>query len=360
MQKKSFSVLAVLLVVSFIFAACSTAQTTTPAAATEAPAVAATEAPAPTEAPKATEAAKESTGIALPEVNPAELTGDVYTAGSSTVGPLTEKILEMFNQEGFAGEVKNDIIGSGAGFKRFCGTGETDVANASRGIKDSEKEDCGKLSPARNPIEFRVGTDAIAIVVSKENTFAKDITLEELGKIFTTAEKWSDVRADWPAENILRFTPGTDSGTFDFFTEVVIQKPAKIEKIEDAKKLVLAASNLQLSEDDNVLVQGVEGSKYAIGYFGFAYYQEQKDKLNVLSVNGIAPSEMTAEDGSYILSRPLFIYSDAQVMKDKPQVAGFINYYLTHVNDVIAEVGYFPASTEKLDQAKQAWLEATK
>ena len=324
---------------------------------------------APTTAPVATEAVAEQPTEAaeelvpvdesgLPEVDPGALTGDIYTAGSSTVGPLTEAVIEQFIMEGFSGQIKNDIIGSGAGFERFCVSGETDVANASRAIKTSEVESCAQLTPARTPVEFRVGTDAIAVVVSKDNTFATDITLEELAMLFTTAEKWSDVRADWPAEPIQRFTPGTDSGTFDFFVEVVIQKPQKLEKLEDAKALVLSATNLQTSEDDNVLVQGVEGSPYAIGYFGFAYYQEQAANLHALSIDGVAPSGETAESGDYVLARPLFIYSDAEIMKAKPQVAAFINYYLTYVNDLIGEVGYFPASAEALDQAKQAWLDA--
>ncbi len=306
------------------------------------------------------EVTPEESGTALPEVDPSLLSGDIYTAGSSTVGPLTEVMIEQFILEGFTGQIKNDIIGSGAGFKRFCGTGETDISNASRAIKDSEVEACGQLTPARNPVEFRVGTDAIAVVVNKENDFATDVTLEELAMLFTTAEKWSDVRADWPVEPIQRYTPGTDSGTFDFFVEVVIQGPQKIEKLEDAKAMVLNATGLQTSEDDNVLVKGVEGSPYAIGYFGYAYFQEQAELLNVVSVNGVTPSFESAESGDYVLSRPLFIYSDAAVMKAKPQVAAFINYYLSNVNEYIEEVGYFPASELALNEAKQNWIDAMK
>lgn len=296
----------------------------------------------------------------LPEVDPASLTGDINIAGSSTVYPLSEAVAENFNKDGFTGNVNIASVGTGGGFERFCKTGETDIANASRAIKDSEMEACAALNPARVPLEFRVGTDAIAVVVSKENTFAKDITLEELGLLFTSAEKWSDVRADWPAEPIQRFTPGTDSGTFDFFVEVVIQKPQKIEKLDDAKKLALDATNIQTSEDDNVLVQGVEGSPYAIGYFGFAYYKQQESRLIALSVDGIAPSFETAESGEYVLARPLFIYSDANVLKQKPQVAGFINYFLTYVNEWIDDVGYFPASEEALKTARKLFLDAVK
>jgi len=320
---------------------------------------------APTTTPPVTEAVTEVATEAvpegmLPEVDPASLTGDINIAGSSTVYPLSEAVAENFNKDGFTGNVNIASVGTGGGFERFCKTGETDIANASRAIKDSEMEACAALNPARVPLEFRVGTDAIAVVVSKENTFAKDITLEELGLLFTSAEKWSDVRADWPAEPIQRFTPGTDSGTFDFFVEVVIQKPQKIEKLDDAKKLALDATNIQTSEDDNVLVQGVEGSPYAIGYFGFAYYKQQESRLIALSVDGIAPSFETAESGEYVLARPLFIYSDANVLKQKPQVAGFINYFLTYVNEWIDDVGYFPASEEALKTARQLFLDAVK
>lgn len=292
--------------------------------------------------------------------DPANLTGDIYTAGSSTVGPLTEAIIEEFIADGFKGQVKNDIIGTGAGFERFCKSGESDISNASRPIKDSEVENCQKLNPPRKPIGFFVGIDALTVVVNPQNDFVTNITMEELTKLFTTAEKWSDVNPAWPAEPILRYTPGTDSGTFDFFIETAIQKPLKLEKLEDAKKLALDAKNLNLSEDDNVLVQGVEGNKYAIGYFGFAYYKGEGSNLKALSINGVEPNEKTAEDGSYPLSRPLFIYSDAGIMKTKPQVAAFIRYYIENVTSVIDQVGYFPVSQETTNKNMQLWEEALK
>jgi phosphate transport system substrate-binding protein len=158
------------------------------------------------------------------------------------------------------------------------------------------------------------------------------------------------VNASWPAEPIQRFIPGTDSGTFDYFVEVVFNKD---------KAPLLNAPNTQLSEDDNVLVQGVEGGPYAIGFFGYAYYEENKDKLNVLSIEGVTPDAATVEGGTYPLARPLFLYSTAKIVQEKPQVASFINYYLTHVDEEISSVGYFPASTEALDASKQTWLDAT-
>jgi phosphate transport system substrate-binding protein len=173
--------------------------------------------------------------------------------------------------------------------------------------------------------------------------------MEELALAFSTAETWADVRAGFPAEPIIRFSPGTDSGTFDYFVEAVF---------DENEEPILAASNLQLSEDDNVLVQGVEGDVNAIGYFGYAYYEENADKLKLLPIDGVVAGAASLDDGTYPLGRPLFIYSDATVMAEKPQVAAFINFYLTYVNEEVIGVGYFPASDEALNQAKVNWLNA--
>jgi phosphate transport system substrate-binding protein len=296
-----------------------------------------------TDMPAATDMPVDPLAMYLPEA----VSGDIITAGSSTVFPLSERMKQRFEEEGFVGNITIDSIGSGAGFERFCVTAETDIANASRPIKDSEVESCQAMG--REPLAFRVGTDALTVVVSSQNDFLTDVTMEELAIIFSTATNWSDVRPEWPNEPIQRFIPGTDSGTFDFFVEVVLAK-------DEAP--ILAASNLQLSEDDNVLVQGVMGSPYAIGFFGFAYYQENAATLKAVSVGGIAPTAVTAEDGTYPLSRPLFIYSTAEIMQSKPQVAAFIYFYLTRVNDEILDVGYFPSSEAAMDEALTAWYTA--
>ncbi len=353
-SKSLLLVVSIVLVSAFVLSACST-----PApAATEAPIAPATEAPVATATEAPTAVATEA-GI-LPEVDPSTVSGDIISAGSSTVYPLSEAVQTLFEQEGYTGQHTLSSIGSGAGFERFCKTGEIDIANASRGIKDAEVEACAALSPARTPVEFRVGTDAIAVLVNKEHTSHPNVPLDNSALLFPTPTTWSHVNPEWPTEDILRFTPGTDSGTFDFFTEVVVQKPQEIKELDDAKALVLAASNLQTSEDDNTLVQGVEGSPYAIGYFGYAYFNDQSENLTAVSVNDVVPSFETAEDGSYKLSRPLFIYSDAGVIAEKPQVGAFINFYLTRVNEVIGEVGYFPASKAALDEAKMKLAEILK
>jgi phosphate transport system substrate-binding protein len=297
-----------LAIAALLLSACSTA---TPQVFKETVVVQAT--PEVKEATK--EVVKEVQVLALPEVNPLEVTGDIVTAGSSTVFPLSERMAERFQDEGYAGNITIDSIGSGAGFERFCVQGETDISNASRAIKDSEVESCRSIG--REPIGFRVGTDALAIVVSQENGFLTAATMDELAAIFTAATMWSDVNPDWPDQEIQRFIPGTDSGTFDFFVEEVFDKD---------EEPILSAANTQLSEDDNVLVQGVLGSPYAIGFFGYAYYAENVETLKVLSIDGVEPTGASVDSGDYPLARPLFIFSTAEIIKEKPQVGAFISF----------------------------------
>ena len=334
------------------------AETTAPAATTEETAMAGetamgdeTATAGGTETETATAGAGAASGAAaevtLPEVNPLEVSGDIITAGSSTVFPLSTRMAERFTDEGYAGNITIDSIGSGGGIERFCVAADIDIANSSRAIEEEEKTQCA--GKGREVLEFRVGTDALAVVVSTENDFVDDLSKEQLADIYSgTAKTWQDVDPSFPAENIQLFSPGTDSGTFDYFVEEVLD--------EDKSKIL--GANPQLSENDNVLVQGVQGSPYAIGYFGYAYYNENKDTLKALMIDGVEPTEETAEDNSYPLSRPLFMYSAGSIMAEKPQVAAFINFYLSNVNDEIIDVGYFPASEESLNEAKQNWLDA--
>jgi phosphate binding protein len=329
--------------------------TEAPAATTEAATAAEAATPAPAEEAAPAPATAAGSGIVLPEVNPLAVSGDIIVAGSSTVYPLTERMAERFIAEGYAGNVTIDSIGTGAGFERFCVAGETDISNASRAIRDSEIESCAAIG--RTPIEFRVGTDALAVVVNPENDWigAEGLTVEEVAKLFSAeVTNWSDVNPAWPAEPVKRFSPGTDSGTFDYFIEAVMDPSFP----EQGEEVLLSAGNLQLSEDDNVLVQGVSGDKHAIGYFGFAYFEENAASLRDLAINGVDPTPETVNAGEYALARPLFIYSDAGVMASKPQVADYINFYLTNVEAEVRDVGYFPADAAALEQAKLNWLAA--
>lgn len=282
----------------------------------------------------------------FPEVNALEVQGDVITAGSSTVFPAAEYLAAQFQDEGYSGNITIDSIGSGGGFERFTVAGESDVSNASRPIKDSEIEQAREIG--RDPIEFRIGTDALAVVVNPENDWVGDLTMEELAEVFT-ADRWSDVNPNWPDAPILRFIPGTDSGTFDYFVEEVFDKDAEP---------ILSAANTQLSEDDNILVQGIEGSPNAIGFFGYAYYDEAGDALKILDIEGVTANTANVDNGTYPLARPLFMYSDATIMQEKPQVAAWLAYVLNNATDGMLGVGYFKAPQSVIDEGKQKWLDA--
>ncbi|NJM42258.1 MAG: phosphate ABC transporter substrate-binding protein PstS family protein, partial [Anaerolineae bacterium] len=225
--------------------------------------------------------------------------------------------------------------------------GETDISNASRAINEKETAAC--QAAGIEPVEFFVGVDALSVVVNPENP-VKNVTLAQLAAIYSgQVTNWKEIDPAFDAP-IKLFSPGTDSGTFDYFVEIVLNKD---------KKPILEA-NPQLSENDNVLVQGVEGDKGAIGYFGFAYYQGEGSKLKALALEGVEPNAQTAESGEYKLARPLFIYSTAKIMKDKPQVAGFINFYLGRIGEALKDVGYFPTSADATNKAAQNFVDASK
>ncbi|MCY4525712.1 MAG: phosphate ABC transporter substrate-binding protein PstS family protein [Anaerolineaceae bacterium] len=286
--------------------------------------------------------------VELAEVIPAFVDGDIIAAGSSTVFPLSDAIATRFRDEGYVGNITVDSIGSGAGFERFCAGGVTDIANASRGIKDAELENCHSIGRSVFPI--RVGTDALAVVIHSANDFADNLTLEELARLFSTADTWQDVNPGWPAQPVERFIPGTDSGTFDYFVEEVFDKD---------QAPMLDAARTSLSEDDNVLVNGVSGNPYAVGFFGYAYFEANSDILNTISIEGVAPAGSSVDDGSYPLARPLFMYAAPEIISEKPQVGDFLNYYLAVVNEEVEAAGYFPADAAGLNLARLLVAAAT-
>jgi phosphate transport system substrate-binding protein len=291
----------------------------------------------------------------LPLIDPLDVpAGDIGIAGSSTVFPLSTAVLSRWIDEG-GPEYSIDSIGSGGGFERFCVEGASDISNASRPIKDEEVASCQSIG--RDPIEIRVGTDALSLVISPGNTFARELSIEEIATAFSlpAGSTWDQVNPEFPAHPIKRFSPGADSGTFDYFNEVVFEEADPSPILEAGVEIV--------GEDDNLTVRGVaddgctEGdlsSTCAIGYFGYAYYQENADQLQVVSVEGIEPNDDTVNEGTYPLARPLFMYTDAGIVAEKPQVASFIAYYLNVVDDVIGDVGYFPAPEAALQEAADA------
>ena len=324
--------------------------------------------------------AQDNEPIELPEVDPLSVTGDIAIAGSSTVEPVTVAMAARFSDDGFTGNIAVAETGTSAGFERFCKEGSTDLSNASRAIKDSERADCEAIG--REVLEFLVGIDALTVAVSKDS-FVDELTRSQLIAIFTgEATRWNEVNPGWPAATIQLFTPGTDSGTFDFFGEAVLGTSGAYAGRE-ARFAALLAPNPTTSENDYTLVEGIRGGENAIGYFGFAYFVENVDTLKAVAiandmtydaddnlvaipaeeweaegVASIAPNRETAESGEYLLSRPLFLYSAANVLREKPQVAAFVNYYLTNADEIVSEVGYFPVSMEALNEARQTWLAA--
>ncbi len=281
------------------------------------------------------------------------LSGDIVADGSSTVFPITQAVAEEFKIAG-ADSVKVSVgsSGTGGGFKKFC-AGEIDLSDASRPIKDEEKQLC-----TTNDVEFielKVAIDGLSVMVHPANSFVDCLTVEELKAVFVKDSKvtnWSQVRAGFPNQPIKLYGPGTDSGTFDYFTD----------EINGEEGVGRSDSIYTPSEDDNVLVQGVSGDKNALGYFGFAYYIQNKDKLKVVGVNPgsgcVTPTETTINDGSYKpLSRPLYVYV-AKKSIAKPQVKAFMDFYLAEVDGLLPSVGYVALHADDLTVSKQAWAAA--
>lgn len=275
------------------------------------------------------------------------LSGSFKQAGSSTVLPVAQAWAESFGAMHRNVQLVVSGGGTGAGFQQFC-RGELDIADASRPIKTSETDAC--TSAGITPFEIQVAIDALAVVVSTQNDFATDLKVGELYRIWTAdasqqANRWSDLRPEWPAQDIIRYGPGTDSGTFDYFIEVIIHP-----KDGSSSK---GRSDYTPSEDDNVLVRGVQASPYAIGYFGFAYVQENTDKVRPLPIDAeegagpVAPAKETVEAGEYTpLARPIFMYTDGQ------PTGALQEYFRWGLGDegqsIVEEVGYL-----RLPAAKQ-------
>lgn len=281
-----------------------------------------------------------------------ESVSEIRIDGSSTVYPVSEAVAEEFSRVNSKARVTVGKSGTGGGMKKFA-AGETDISDASRPIKESEAEQC-----EQNGIEFiqlSVAFDGLAVIVNPENDWCDSLTIEQLKELWrpeSPVKKWSDLDPSWPDEPVRLYGPGTDSGTFDYFTEEVVGEPGA------------SRSDYTASEDDNVLVTGVKSDKYALGYFGFAYYAENEGSLKLLGVDSgsgpVQPSMETVRANTYApLSRPLFIYVSKPALK-RPVVAQFVDFYLENAAELSKEVGYVPVSDdvaaenlEKLAAAKE-------
>ncbi len=261
-----------------------------------------------------------------------ELSGTIEIDGSSTVFPVSEAVAEEFGKLHSDVRVNVGVSGTGGGFKRFT-VGEIDISDASRPIKDAEA-----AVAAENDIQYyplRVAMDGLSVMVSPDNDFVECLTTDQLKMIWepgSTVSKWSDVDPSWPDKDMALYGPDTDSGTFDYFTEEIMGEAQ------------LSRADYTASADDNVLVQGIAGGKYSLGYFGYSYYQENMDKLKLVAVdsgNGcVLPTSESIENGSYSpLSRPLFIYVSATSM-ERTEVKAFVEFYLDNAAELAQEVGY--------------------
>ena len=274
----------------------------------------------------------------------AELSGTIRVDGSSTVAPLTEAAAELFQAENQDVRVTVGTSGTGGGFEKFC-AGETDISDASRAIEEDEVKLCEKNNVAFE--ELQVANDGLTVVVNPNNDWASCLTVDELKTVWepkSQVNNWSQVNPDFPDQEIELFGAGTDSGTFDYFTEAINGE-------EGASR-----TDYNATEDDNVTVQGVQGSEGAMGYFGLSYAQQNPDAVKPVEIDGgdgcVAPSAETVQDGSYKpLSRPLFIYPSAEALQ-RPEVKAFVEFYLENQQQITEQALFVPMTEEQLAESQ--------
>lgn len=275
------------------------------------------------------------------------LSGEVRIAGSSTVYPISMAMAEEFFKKHSDVRIPVSSTGTGGGFSNFFIPGKTDINDASRKIKESELKKC--RANDIEPVEFQIAIDAVTIVANKNADWVDCMTVNELAQIWgpkNPPQKWNEVRPEWPDKEFELYGAASTSGTFDYFTENIIGKA-------DAHR-----SDYQATEHDNTIVQGVKGSKYALGYFGFAYYEQNKDDLKAIAVDSgqgcVKPTKKNAQEGNYQpLSRPLFIYVSKESLK-RPVVREFIEFYMRQSgSQLMSQVGYVPVPDEVIEQNLQ-------
>ncbi len=277
------------------------------------------------------------------------VTGNIRIEGSSTVYPITQAAAELFREENPDARIEVGGAGTSDGFEAFC-QGDTQISDASRPIEAEEIQACKEAGVEY--IEIPVAYDGISVVVNKKgNDWATDITKDELKKIWEpSAEdkvtKWSQVRSDWPDKPLDLYGPGTESGTYEFFNGEIVGNEEEVNR----------QSDVEMSEDDNVLVQGVSGDANALGYFGYSYYENNLDTLRALAVDGVKPTEDSIRSGEYLLSRPLFIYVSTDALKKNKAVKPFVDFYLSPQNlDRLVKAAKYvtiPSSLEKESRAQ--------
>ncbi|ADJ15692.1 PstS family phosphate ABC transporter substrate-binding protein [Halalkalicoccus jeotgali] len=272
------------------------------------------------------------------------VSGQVIIAGSSTVYPISQAMAEEFQRENPDVNISVDSTGTGGGFENAFIPGDSDINGASREISEEEQQAAEENDIT--PIEMQVGSDALTFAVNNNADWVDCVTFEELAQIWgpNGAQQWSDVRDDWPDQPFELYGPATTSGTFDFFTETVIGEGGSHR------------SDYESTEQDNIIVQGIEGSENAMGYFGYAYYDENQDRIKGLSIDGgngscVEPSLETAQAGDYPLARPLFIYVSESSLQENQAVEEFVRFYINNSSsDLVSEIGYVPANESMVEE----------
>jgi phosphate transport system substrate-binding protein len=277
------------------------------------------------------------------------VSGNIAIEGSSTVYPITQAAAELFREENPEARIEVGGAGTSDGFEAFC-QGDTQISDASRPIDPAEEIPVCKENGVEY-IEIPVAYDGISVVVNKQNDWATNVTSEELKTMWEPAAegkitKWSQVNPEWPDRELSLYGPGTESGTYEFFNEYIVGNEEEVSR----------QSDVEMSEDDNVLVQGVAGDENGLGYFGYSYYVNNRDKLNLLSVDGVKPTEDSIRSGEYLLSRPLFIYVSTDALKNNEAVKPFVDFYLAPENlDRLVNAAKYvtlPASLEEESRAQ--------
>jgi phosphate transport system substrate-binding protein len=279
--------------------------------------------------------------------------GNISIEGSSTVQPITQAAAELFREENPEARIEVGGAGTSDGFEAFC-QGDTQISDASRPIDVAEEVPVCEENGVEF-IEIPIAFDGISVVVNSENDWASDITSEELKTMWEPAAegqitRWSQVRSEWPDRELSLYGPGTESGTYEFFNEIIVGNEEEVNR-----------SDFEASEDDNVLVQGVAGDQNALGYFGYSYYVNNKDRLKVLAVDGIEPTTDTIRSGEYLLSRPLFIYVSMKALENNPAVEEFVSFYIDkgQLNRIVEAARYVTLPESLAQEARAQYADRT-
>ena len=284
--------------------------------------------------------------LELPQIKPLELEGNIELSGNSDINPLNDSIYKRFVQEGYSGVINFSGIDSNSAIKLFCEQGQFDILTISRPMSDDEIETC--KSNDRQPIDFPIAKDAFVLVVNRQDTFVKNLTLPRLWELFQV-ENWSDVNPNWPDEPIERLLILPRTLLFDMFPEQVLS---------GEEEPIINSLNTNFYKFYQSLSQDLSTTRFGVGYISYPYYQRNSKSLRVVPIEGIIANAETVQSGAYPFAGSIFLYADLNQLQQNSQVSAFINFYLTNVNQEIDKVGYLPLSEQELNNSKSNWLKA--